>query len=29
MILPASEGVNHTLVEMGITRRVKASRRWY
>jgi hypothetical protein len=29
MILPASHGVNHTLAEMGIARRVKATRRWY
>jgi transposase, IS5 family len=29
MILPASKGVNHTLAEIGIARRVKASRRWY
>lgn len=29
MILPASKGVNHTLAEMGIARRVKASRLWY
>jgi hypothetical protein len=29
MILPASKGVNHTLAEMGIAHRVKASRRWY
>ncbi len=29
VILPASQRMNHTLAEMGIARRVKASRRWH